>query len=136
MTTSNKTFTLTFSQAKAVLNDLGRDTLETFVGDINNQPEFLQFMGEIDSVPELIAIYQGGCNSGAYMPATTYHVAKECMLNCSESLEGQIEYLGEFIWNIKDDTFETFCSQVCVSAVESYVGHFEEVIEVLETTEY
>lgn len=133
---TEKTFTLTYSQCKAVIENLGRDELETFISDINNQPKFLKFMGEIEDVAELIAISEGGCASGAYMPAVTYATALECMFYHSESVEGQIEYMEELTFNIGSETFSGFCVNLCAMAVESYVHNFDEVIDVLKETDY
>lgn len=131
-----KTFTLTFTQTKTLIENLGRDTVETFINDINDQPEFLKNMGKIDSVSELLAIYQGGCASGAYMPAVTYWSALECMKECSDSVEAQIEHMEEVTWKVSEETFAGFCTKLCSMAVEDYVQQFSEVIEVLETTDY
>lgn len=132
----DKFFTLTYSQVKELLEVLDRDAVKNFINEINDQPEFLQFMGEIDSVSELIAIYQGGCASGACMPAVTYATALECMFKHYDSVESQIGYMGEITFNITEKTFSSFCVNLCSMAVEDYVQQFAEIIEVLENTSY
>jgi hypothetical protein len=130
-------FDLTFSQAKAITNDLGRSDLENFLESMNDQPEFLKFMGEITDVSELIAIYEGGCASGAYMPAVTYYTANQCMASdASGSVEEEIEHYEEITFNPATESFSQFASKLCAMAVESFVQKHAEVIEVLQNTDY
>ena len=42
---------------------------------------------------DIAAILQGGCESGAYMPAVTYHTARETM---NEHGDDVLDYLEEF----------------------------------------
>lgn len=131
-----KYFTLTFTQAKTLINELGRDTVETFANDINNQPEFMENLGVIDSVSELVSLYESGCAANAHK-SVYYHDAQQCMIKCSDSIEAQLECEElPITWNPTEDTFTQFCSNCCVLAVESYIRQFEEVIEVLQTTDY
>lgn len=131
-----KTFNLTYSQAKTLINDLGRDTVETFVNDLDDQPKFLEYMGEIEDVAELISIYGGGCASGAYMPAVTYYKAKQCLFEHEESLLAQIEHFETIEWNLEQETLGGIAAKICSMAVEDYVQQFSEVIEVLMTCYY
>ena len=41
----------------------------------------------------VIAIVQGGCASGAYMPAVTYHTARKIMDEHGDQAEGVLDYL-------------------------------------------
>lgn len=123
-----KYFTLTFTQAKTLIEDLGRDTVETFINDINDQPEFMENLGVIDSVGELVALYESGCAANAHK-SVYYHDAQQCMIECSDSIESQLECEDFTIkWNPAEETFSQFCSKCCVIAVESYIRQFEEVI--------
>jgi hypothetical protein len=125
--------TLTYSQAKAILE--AELDLRSFITEMNNQPKFLQYMGEITDVSELVAIYEGGCQSGAYMPAVEYDTAKQCMNECSDSVEvftGELEI--EF--NILKHSWDERAITLCSAAVESYVNQFSTTIEVLMTTDY
>lgn len=132
-----KTFELTYTQAKSIIKYLGRDELETFVENMNDQPEFLQFMGEIDSVYELVSIYEGGCASGAYMPAVTYYTANQCMASdAASSVEDEISEYDEITFKPNEDSFSQFASKLCAMAVESYVHKFSNVIEVLQNGDY
>lgn len=42
---------------------------------------------------EVAAIYQGGCSSGAYMPAVTYHLASRTM---NEHGDDVLQYLEDY----------------------------------------
>lgn len=134
--TSVNTLELTFSQAKAVITALGRDVLETFISDLNNQPEFMQELGEFDDVASMISLYQSGCAANAHR-SVFYFEAQQCMIKCSDSIEDQLEGSEIVItFNPSEESFSQFCSKCCVEAVTSYLYHFEEVLEVLETTNY
>lgn len=131
------TFELTYTQAKNIIESLGRDGLESFLESINDQPAFLKFMGEIDSVGELLSIYEGGCASGAYIPAVTYYTANQCMANAATSVEDELSELDyEITFNPSEDSFSQFASKLCAMAVESYVSKFSDVIEVLTNGDY
>lgn len=127
------TIELNYTQAKAIINELGRTDLESFLESMNDQPEFLKFMGEIDSVYELISIYEGGCASGAYMPAVTYYTANQCMASdAASSVEDEISDYGDITFNPAEESFSQFASKLCAMAVESFVQKHSEVIEVLQ----
>ena len=44
---------------------------------------------------DVIAIVKGGCASGAYMPAVTYHTARKIMDEHGDQAEGVLDYLEE-----------------------------------------
>lgn len=48
---------------------------------------------------DIAAIYQGGCDSGAYMPAVTYHVAMKIM---GEHGDDVLDYLEEAGLNLAE----------------------------------
>lgn len=131
-----KYFTLTFTQAKTIIATLGRDTIETFINDINDQPEFMKDLGVIDSVGELLSLYESGCAANAHK-SVYYYAAQQCMIECSDSIEVQLECEELPIeWDPSEEPFSQFCSKCCVIAVESYIRQFEDVIEVLTETGY
>lgn len=132
------TFELTYTQAKNIIESLGRCDLENFLESMNDQPEFLKFMGEIASVGELVSINEGGCASGAYMPAVTYYTANQCMAsNAALSVEDELLGLDyEITFNPSEDSFSQFASKLCAMAVESYVSKFSDIIEVLMKGDY
>ena len=77
------------------LADNGHD-IEEAVEALNDQPEWLLSMGGINEVSEIVSIYQGGCDSGAYMPAVTYHTALLVMNEHGDAILEFIEgNLGE-----------------------------------------
>lgn len=85
----DKCIELTFTQCKQLINN--DYDLRDFIESIENQPDFIKEMGAIDSIAELQAIQGGGCASGAYMPAVTYHTAIEIMSNHSIEVFDYIE---------------------------------------------
>lgn len=132
-----KYFTLTYSQVKTLIKTLDRDTVETFSNDINNQPEFMENLGVIASVSELVALYESGCAANAHKSVHYYYDAQQCMIQCSDSVEAQLECEElPITWKPEDETFSQFCSKCCVIAVESYIQQFSEIIEVLAETDY
>ena len=121
---------LTYTQCKTLLNN-GFD-LRDIVEEWNNQPDFLEVMGVIESVEELASIIEGGCESGAYMPAVTYDTALECMTKHYDSIEEQISLTqgdeAKFTFNPASDSFAGFCVQLCSFAVESWAQSYSELV--------
>lgn len=116
--------TLTFTQCKQLI-EKGVD-LRDFCEDIENQPEFIKSMGAIDSIADIQAIQQGGCASGAYMPAVTYSTALECMVSHNVSVESQLEGLGhEFTFYPSEETFSGFAVKIVSAAVETWAASFD-----------
>lgn len=61
--------------------------------------------------PATIAgVNQGGCESGAYMPAVTYHTAKEIMCEHGDDV---IDYIADVIIDDMPNNVETW-GQICV----------------------
>lgn len=130
-----KTFNLTYSQVKALLQNHDRTSVEEFLNAMNDQPEFLQECGAIDSVSELISLYECGCSSNAHW-SVYYANALECMSKYSDSVEEQLEHFESVNYDVANDTFAQFCSQLCTMAVESFVYDQNEFIDTLRTTNY
>lgn len=122
---------LSFSQCKRAIEsgiDL-RDLVERF----NDQPEFITAMQSIDW-HDAQSILQGGCASGAYMPAVTYHTALKTMSEHYDSVESFIETSyceTHFEWRVMEENFPSFCTQVLSLAVECWVSQFAEELEVI-----
>jgi len=131
-------FTLTYTQCKALIAAHSQYVVSDFINEMNNQPEFLQHMGEITDVAELVAIYEGGCASGAYMPAVTYHIALSCMNECATSVEDMLEdsYQSEITFDFSSGGWVNLASDMCSRAVEAYVSQFSDIIDVLQDTGY
>ena len=90
----NKPFDFTLSQLKQLTAN-GHDIREVTEA-LNDQPDWLLSMGGINEVCEIVPIYEGGCASGAYMPAVTYHTAALVMNEYGDDVLEFIEgNLGE-----------------------------------------
>ena len=82
------------------------------------------------TVGDIEAITQGGCASGAYMPAVTYHTAKETMNEYGDDI---LQYIQDNLGELprpKDD--ESWAGMACfyVSyAVELWAAGLESEIE-------
>lgn len=120
-------FTLTFTQCKQ-LADNGVD-LRDFIEELNNQPAFLDFMGNIESISQIQAILQGGCESGAYMPAVTYHKAQQCMGECGDDVLDYLESRGYDIPTPEGLSWSGYCSVLCSMAVEAWCQHFSDNLD-------
>jgi hypothetical protein len=88
---------------------------------------------DIDSAT-VDAIVQGGCDSGAYMPAVTYHTALETM---SEHGDDVLDYITDAIGELPDVSGESWAGMACkylscavelwASAVQSQLEDIKEV---------
>ena len=67
---------------------------ETDIADLDiNQPRWI---AQTLSPHDMVAIYEGGCASGAYMPAVTYHQASSTMNDHGDEVLQFIEdHMGE-----------------------------------------
>ena len=97
-----------------------------------NAPAWINEVQKI-TVYDLQSIAQGGCESGAYMPATTYYDAKEVMHKHGDDITDSITDLFEdgIKYDIADDTWAGFCSKVYSMAVENWVNEQMAMIEAL-----
>lgn len=118
------TIRLSLTQCKQ-LNTNGY-CLREFIAEIASQPEFIRSMQPIDSIADLQAIQQGGCASGAYMPAVTYHTALECMAEHYEEIENILadHFTGGLNFDPATETWPTFASRLVAAAVECWVNQF------------
>ena len=114
---------------------MDRSDVEQFIEKVNDQPDFIESMGAVEDVAELIAIYEGGCHSGAYMPAVTYFTAKKTFIEFEGVLCDYVDGYGLALDLDKGDCFSNFCAKVCSAAVESWVNSFSDVIELLKQTD-
>jgi hypothetical protein len=124
---------LSFSQCKTIINDLDRTDLESFLKAFNDQPEWLEAMGGIDDLYEVSAVIQGGCTSGAFMPAVTYHTALEVMSEHGNNMLDYIEdHLGEVPAPKKGESWAGMACFYCSLAVELWCSQFENITDLLE----
>lgn len=97
--------------------------------------EVPRFIDQEITALTLAAILQGGCESGAYMPAVTYHEALKTMLEHGDDVfETLEEALGE-IPKVPDDcqSWEGMACFFVSSAVELWASGIEqEVSDALE----
>ena len=131
-----QTFELTSTQCDKLINagfDIGK-----LLYRLNDQPQWLIFMGEIDSIEKIDYILQGGCASGAYMPAVTYYTVNKCI---HEHGEDMLEYIhNEYDLKLKDlvtdkvETFNSLNTTICSMCVETWCASFSDVIDVLKDT--
>jgi hypothetical protein len=115
---------LTFTQCKQ-LKANGYE-IQDFIDQIQNQPEFIQAAGWIDSICELQAIQQGGCASGAYMPAVTYSTALDVM---SKHGNDVLEFIGNILGELPTPPVGESWAGMAVFylsyAVELWAGQFD-----------
>ena len=110
----------TYTQCKQLsqLGDL-RETLEA----MSNQPEWIT---ETLTIADIQAIQQGGCSSGAYMPAVTYHTALEIMVTHGDYVS---DYLLIQLGEMPEPQLTLLWSQLAVFyisyAVELWCGQFD-----------
>lgn len=90
---------------------------------------------EQDITPyDCMAIAQGGCNSGAYMPAVTYSTARETMAKHGDEIIAFIESDGFPVpaYDPEADTWSGFCCKVHSTAVELWVAKIMPALENLD----
>jgi len=77
-------------------------------------------------VYDIASIQQGGCASGAYMPAVTYHIANETMLNHGDDVLEYIEQqLGELPEIPKGESWSGIAVFFLSYAVELFASQFD-----------
>lgn len=126
---------LTFTQCKQIKANCDRmgDDWQDIVERMQEQPEFISKVQSLD-LYDIKAIIQGGCESGAYMPAVTYYTALETMNKYSKAVEQELEAsgIGEFGDTPVLDSENTWSSLAVyyVSlAVELWCGQFVDYLE-------
>jgi hypothetical protein len=100
--------------------------VDTFLKDVGNQPAWIKHMGEIESIAELQAIQLGGCASGAYMPAVTYHTALDTMASYGYEVLDYIRiHLGELPQPASDESWAGMAVFYLSYTVELWAGQFD-----------
>lgn len=120
---------LTFTQCKQIIENHSREDLEQFIENFNDQPDFLLSMGGVTEISEMQAILQGGCASGAFMPAVTYGTAMQVMCEHSDSVESNITCVEELTFKPSEDSFSHFCTELVSTAVEDWCQHFSDILD-------
>lgn len=107
--------------------------------DLWNTEEALEDLG-VDEIPDWIdqnidpstvaAICQGGCSSGAYMPAVTYHLAAEIMGKHGDDVLRYIQDThGELPQPMADESWSGIACFYLSYAVETWAGMIASEIE-------
>ena len=79
---------ISFTQCKQIA---ANSDLRTVVAELNGQPNWIT---EKLSIADIQAIQQGGCESGAYMPAVTYYQPSATMAEHGDDVLDFIESSG------------------------------------------
>ena len=119
---------LTFTQCKQIRDlDLTcclgdwRDNIT----DMDNQPDWITCNQSLD-LSDIQAIQQGGCASGAYMPAVTYYTATQTM---SEHGDDVLQYIEDSLGELPDIPTGESWGGIAVFflsvAVELWAGQFD-----------
>lgn len=122
-------FSLSLNQCRQLVVN-GVD-LRDFLDTMNNQPQWLVSMDAIDTIGEIQAVLQGGCESGAYMPACTYHTALATMNEHSNEIFDFIqEQIGE-LPQVPDryQHWAGMASFYCIVAVEAWCQQFSNELD-------
>lgn len=83
----------------------------------------------------VIAIWQGGCSSGAYMPAVIYHAARDMMNDHGDDVLQYIEdNLGELPKPANDESWSGMAVFFLSCAIELWASGILSELEALETS--
>jgi len=108
---------------------------ETDIADLGiDQPDWII---QTLSPYNMISIYQGGCESGAYMPAVTYYQAKNTMNDYGDEVFDYLEQMTGEIPKAPNDTSWSGMAVFYLSyAVELWVSsNMDEVENAIEDNE-
>ena len=110
------------------------DHEEVLVSEYVDVPPWIE---EDISVYDIAAIVQGGCASGAYMPAVTYYQASKTMSEHGDAvLDYIMEHGMEVSFDINEDSWDGFACKVLSLAVDLWACTIEEeLIELIEDAE-
>ena len=113
------------------LNLANLDELQEYIIKLN--PEWLEQLGTIECFLTLASIAQGGCASGAYMPAVTYYTAKQALF--SELGEDMANYAINFLAEVDsldqvaihlEDGIQYMAAYLASVAVETWAYEIEQ----------
>ncbi len=109
---------------------------ETSINDITNGDFDIPSWIEQDISPsDVAAICQGGCASGAYMPAVTYHQALKTMQDHGDDV---LQYIEDAMGELPSVTGQSWGQMACTylsCAVEIWASNAESQLEELEIEE-
>lgn len=78
---------------------------------------------------DVAAILQGGCNSGAWMPAVTYSTATKILDKHEDEILNLIEGCGPFSFDPGKDSLGGFRCKLVSCAVEAWCSAVESLLE-------
>ena len=111
---------ISYTQCKQIAANF---PLRDFVAELNDQPAWIT--QHLD-IADIQAIQQGGCASGAYMPAVTYYDARITMGEHGDDVLDYIEeQLGELPEIPKDSSWSGIAVFFLSVGVELWAGQFD-----------
>jgi hypothetical protein len=115
------------------------DTISTLYSDENTRvvdygvdlPDWLEALNAEITASDVAAIMQGGCASGAFMPAVTYHIARRTMAEHGDDVLEFIEdHLGELPGIPSGESWSGIAVHFLSTAVELWAsGVAEDIAE-------
>lgn len=112
----------TYTQCKQ-LKDLHGDNYRQVLIDMADTPPWIDPL----TIADIQAIQQGGCASGAYMPAVTYWQALETMGKHGDDI---VDYLDSYgldciVFDVAVESWSGFASRLLSIAVEVWCNQFD-----------
>jgi len=111
---------LSFTQCKQLANNY--NDLRSVIREMEDTPPWLNEL----EVYDFQAIQQGGCESGAYMPAVTYYTANKIMAEYGDDV---LEYIEDNIGEIppigERNSWSGYACKLLSYAVELWVCQFD-----------
>jgi len=106
---------------------------ERALSEIDDAPEVPQWIDQDISPSQIEAIYEGGCASGAYMPAVTYYTARQTMGEYGdEVLQYLQDELGELPRPRNDKSWSGLALFYLRCAVEAWAASAKYQLERLD----
>mgnify|MGYP003652729138 CR=1 FL=1 len=112
---------VTYTQCKQIVEN--GYNLREIIREMEDQPEWIE---QPLDIADIQAIQKGGCASGAYMPAVTYHQANACMGEHGDSVLAFIEdAYGDVPSPIDGFSWSTLATFYLSTAVELWACQFD-----------
>ena len=112
----------TYTQCKQIADNF---PLRDFIAELDDQPDWITTNQPL-GITDIQAIQQGGCASGAYMPAVTYYTASQTMaVHGNDVLDYIQEQLGELPAPPQDTSWSGMAVFYLSYAVELWAMQFD-----------
>jgi len=109
--------------------------LEDPITDYTDEISIPKWIDQDISPSDIAAIVQGGCSSGAYMPAVTYYDAEKTMHQYGDSTDGIFAYLEESVGELPTPPADVGWSGLACfylsNAVELWAASIEEQLSTI-----